>query len=208
MARAGQPGGVAATGPTRMSRSGLLGASAAVLAATGAGAAALAGARTRGAPAARDREVLQFALELEQLQVAFYGAALRAGNLTGETRQFAEVVGGEEQKHLRYVRRALGSPAAAAGEFDFGDATTDDQRFIKAAVLLEHTGLAAYNGQVGNVSRPTLRAISRVLSVEARHVAWARGIAGEVPAPEATDTPITAQAAMQALRSFRGSGTS
>ncbi len=176
---------------------GLLGASAA-----GAGAAALAGARSPSLSAG-DRKVLQFALTLEQLQVAFYTEALKNDKLTGEARQFAQVVGREEQAHLRYVRRELGSRAAAASTFHFGQATSDNQHFIATAIKLEETGLAAYNGQAGNVSKSTLASIARVLSVEARHVAWARGLGNEVPAPDPVDSPISAEAAVRAIAEFR-----
>lgn len=186
----------------------MFGACAAAVAAGGAGAAALAQARAGSPSASRDHEVLELALALEQLQVAFYTAALDAGNLTGETRQFAEVVGREEQAHLRYVRRALGSQASSVARFHFGGAMADDDSFLRVAVSLEETGLAAYNGQAGNVSTPTLRALARVLSVEARHAAWARGLAGEVPAPQPTDAPITAHAAMQALSRYQGARAS
>ena len=74
---------------------------------------------------------------------------------------------------------------------------------MATAVKLEEIGLAAYNGQAGNVSKPTLRSLARVMSVEARHVAWIRVLAGEVPAPTPTDTPISAQAATRALRAFQ-----
>ena len=66
------------------------------LSAAGAAAAGLASAsRSSGQSSlsSRDREVLEFALRLEQLQTAFYGQALKDGKLTDVTKQFAEVVG-------------------------------------------------------------------------------------------------------------------
>ena len=168
----------------------------------GAAAAALASAKGSPTLPARDREVLRFALMLEQLQAAFYSEALRAGKLTGEPRQFAEVVGGEEQAHLRYLRAELGAGAGPASSYRFADAVSTNARFVAAAVQLEDTGVAAYNGQAENVSRSTLRAVARVMSVEARHAAWARAMAGKLPAPSAADAPISASAAMQAIRPF------
>src|SRR3984957_368013 len=108
------------------------------LSAAGAAAAGLASASRSSASSlsSRDREVLEFALKFEQLQTAFYRPALRDGKLTGQTRQFAETVGKEEQAHLTYVEKALGS-AGSAPTFRFGDATTSNAKFIAAAVTIE-----------------------------------------------------------------------
>jgi rubrerythrin len=146
--------------------------------------------------------VLELALRLERLQVAFYGEAIRRGKLTGEARQFARIVGHEEQQHLTYVEHALGRPNAKAARFSFGDATADDKRFVAAAAKIESTGLAAYNGQAGNMSPETLRSAARVISVEARHAAWARSLAGELPAPVPVDVPITAAKALDAIKPY------
>src|SRR6202046_3531984 len=114
------------------------------LSAAGAAAAGLASAsRSSGQSSlsSRDREVLEFALKFEQLQTAFYGQALRDGKLRGQTKQFAEVVGGEEGAHLHYLERTLGSAAGSPPQFTFGDATTSNAKFIAAAVKIEDTGL-------------------------------------------------------------------
>ena len=151
---------------------------------------------------ARDREVLRFALELEHLQAAFYTEVLTRDKLTGEFRQFAEIVGREEHAHLLYLEQMLGLKASASQAYQFGDAATDNTAFAAAAVVLEDTGLAAYNGQAENVSRRTLTSVARVISVEARHAAWARGLAGQIPAPHATDQPISAATAMASIKRY------
>ena len=165
--------------------------------------ATLASARGHHTLTGRDRQILEFALELEQLQNAFYAEMLRGGNLTGEAHQFAKTVGGEESAHLRYLRAALGSSAGKASTYHFGDAASSDSHFVAAAVALEETGLAAYNGQAENLTRTTLKSVARVISVEARHAAWVRGLAGLQPAPVAADVPISAAAAMDRLRAYR-----
>ena len=175
-----------------------------VVSAGGAGAAALASARGPASLPVRDRRILRFALELERLQAAFYAEAIRVGKLTGEVRQFAETVGREEQAHRRYLETALGSAAASSQRYRFGDAAQSDRTFIAAAAKLEDTGLAGYNGQAANLSRTTLRSVARVISVEARHAAWARDLAGQQPAPHATDAPISAAEVMTAIRPMMG----
>jgi rubrerythrin len=150
----------------------------------------------------RDREILELALRLEQLQNAFYGEAIRRGKLTGEAKQFAQVVGHEEHEHLLYIEDQLGEHSPKATKFKFGDATANDKQFIAAAAKIEDTGLAAYNGQAGNMSRGTLKSVARVISVEARHAAWARSLAGELPAPVAVDVPISASKALNAIKPY------
>ena len=146
--------------------------------------------------------MLQFALGLEELQAAFYAAALHAGKLSGEARQFAETVGSEERAHLHYVRQALGSGAGPAPAFKFGNALRDQSSFVAAAVSLEDTGLAAYNGQATNLSPHVLAEVGRVMSVEARHAAWIRSLAGQQPAPVAVDIPISAAQAHAQLKQY------
>jgi hypothetical protein len=189
----------------RVSRGGLLArafAGAGVLVGAGAGAAELAASPGSQSSPARDQEIFNFALTVERLQAAFYAAALRAGRLTGEARQFAEVAGAHEQAHLRYLLGVLGPHAREAPSFRFGDAVSDQSKFIATAVQLETTGLAAYNGQAPSLTPVGLAAAARIVSVESRHTAWARALDGEDPAPVAVDAPITASEATAAIRPF------
>jgi plasmid stability protein len=155
-----------------------------------------------GGSAATDREILTFGLLIERLQAALYAAALAGGKLTGEARQFAQVVGADEQAHVKYLSAALGPSAGTSPRFSFGDSATDPTKFIATAISLEETGLGVYNGQAVNLTPKTLAAAARVVSVEARHAAWARAIAGEQPAPVAVDVPITVAQAKQTFEPF------
>jgi hypothetical protein len=188
----------------RFSRASLLKGSVAVLGAVGGtavGAAELAAAPDSGG-AATDHEILTFGLLIERLQAAFYAAALGGGRLTGEARQFAQVVGAEEQAHVSYLVGALGSSAGKSPSFRFGDAATDPAKFIATAISLEETGLGVYNGQAVNLTPTTLAAAARIVSVEARHAAWARALAGKDPAPVAVDVPISVSQAKQTFQPF------
>lgn len=167
----------------------------------GAAAAGLATAIGAQSGSSQDQAVLGLALMLEQLQAAFYSQALRAGKLTGEPKEFAQTVGAEEQAHLSYLTKVLGS-APKPQRFNFGNALSDQSTFITTAVKLEDTGLAAYNGQAGNLTPGRLADVGRVISVEARHAAWARALAGEQPAPVAVDVPISAPQAQAALKPY------
>lgn len=139
--------------------------------------------------AGQDEQTLKYLLELEDLQAAFYEQALKEGKLEGEMREFARVVGGHEREHVAYLRKALGQGAAKSAAFDFGDATSDADKFLENAIALEETGLGAYTGAAVNLSAGTLRDAAKIVSVEARHTAWARDLAGENPAPRPTDKP-------------------
>jgi hypothetical protein len=107
---------------------------------------------------AQDQKIFNFALLLEYLQAAFYGEAVDHGRLKGEVREFAEIVSEHERDHVRYLQKALGSKARERPVFTFGDATQDQRKFLDAAVLLENTGVAAYNGQAANLTKKALAA--------------------------------------------------
>ncbi len=189
----------------RLTRAGALTRSLALLGALGGsavGAAELAASPDTGRSPARDQEIFMFGLLIERLQAAFYAAALGGGRLTGEQRQFAEVVGAQEQAHVKYLAAALGSNAGKSPRFHFGDAATDPSKFITTAISLEQTGLAVYNGQAVNLTPTALAAAARVVSVEARHAAWARAIAGEIPAPVPVDIPITVSEAKRVFQTY------
>jgi hypothetical protein len=148
---------------------------------------------------AQDVRVLNFVLLLEQLTSAFYRAALRQNRLTGELRRYARTVAIHEQAHLNFVRGALGRKARVPPTFDFGSATSDARKFTTAAITLEDLSVAAYNGQAANLTKGALRAAARIVSVEARHAAWIRDIAGRPPAAEPTDAALSERQVRAAL---------
>lgn len=152
------------------------------------------------APSAeQDQRVLNFLLELEELQAAFYADAVERGSLRGESQEFAEVLAGHEREHVDFLRETLGSAAREAGTFDFGEVTADTERFLSTAIELEETGLGAYTGAAVNLTPEALRAAAPIVSVEARHTAWARDLAERNPAPRASDEPLEQDAARRAV---------
>jgi len=143
---------------------------------------------TAATPSAKlDVEVLSYALLLEELQAAFYEAALDRAGLRGELREFAEVVSGHEREHVKLLRGALGAKARPIPRFAFGKAVSSPRRFAATALQLEDLGVAAYNGQATNLRRDALIAAARIVSVDARHAAWIRAIQNRPPARQATD---------------------
>jgi rubrerythrin len=158
-------------------------------------------ARSAGAApsAALDARIFNFALLLEYLQAAFYGDAVEKGQLKGEVRDFAETVAEHERQHVDYLRGALGRHARRRPSFSFGDATSDQRKFLETAVLLENTGVAAYNGQAASLTKKALAAAAEIVSVEGRHAAWISDLAGESPAPRAADPGASAREVVAAL---------
>ena len=116
---------------------------------------------------------------------------------------FATTVGFHERAHLDLLKETLGAAARKSPKLDFGDDTADAERFGAAALKLEDLGVAAYNAQAPNLTRPALAAAARIVSVEARHASWIRDLRGENPAPEAAEPTISAE---RVIDTFRGSG--
>jgi rubrerythrin len=155
--------------------------------------AALSGPVAPAAASARlDRNILNYALTLEYLQASFYSEVERIGAVTGELAEQAKVVAAHERAHVKAFRKVLGSRAVKRPHFDFRGATEDADRFRKTAVAFEDLAVAAYAAQAPRIrSRPYLASALAIASVEARHAAWIRRLAGIVPAASAFDEPRT-----------------
>ena len=153
--------------------------------------------------AKQDAEILNFALLLEYVQSAFYAEALRRARLQGELATFARTAGAHEVAHKAFLVKALGGAARKSPKLDFGDDTADAEKFSLSAFKLEDLGVAGYNAQAPNLTKPALAAAAKIVSVEARHSAWIRDLRGISPAPDASEPSIPA-ARVQAT--LRGSG--
>jgi Ferritin-like domain len=172
------------------------------------GGAGIAGAMVAGSPRSTDAaqlsqpdlRALNLLLLVEYTEGAFYDEAIRRNKLDGELLDYAQAVAAQEKDHLEFVRSALGGRAEDKPDFDFGDKTGDPDAFAAAAGDLEDLAVAAYNGQGTNVTPKTLAAAATIVSVEARHAAWIRSIVGEPPAPDATDTPRSADQVLDGLQ--------
>lgn len=148
---------------------------------------------------AQDARILQLVLQLEYTQVAFYEQALRKASLQGDVRLFAQTALGHERAHLAAIKQALGAQAGPPPSFDFGPGVAKPKQFAQTAIKLEDIAIAGYNGQAANLTSGTLAAAATIVSVEARHAAWIRALAGEVAAPEAVDQPMTAKQVVAGL---------
>jgi len=137
----------------------------------------------KGRPPAKfgkgDIGILNYALTLEYLEAAFYNEATANNKkktfLKGAQEQaFLKRVTADENAHVAFLKKALGSQAIAAPKVDFGATTASEAAFIKTAVALENTGVGAYSGQALNIANPAYAAAAlSIWSVEARHASVA-----------------------------------
>jgi Ferritin-like domain len=141
---------------------------------------------------AKDVAILRFDLTLEYLQAAMYSEAERLGEISPRTLEWARVVGANERGHVRAIRGLLGRDAVKSPRFNFRGVTEDDRVFTETAVAFEDLTAALLKTQAVQVdSRQVLAAIASLHSVEARHAAWIRHIAGIVPSADAFDEPTS-----------------
>jgi len=150
--------------------------------------AAAAGAGT----SAGDVDILNYALTLEYLQANFYTQAERSGALHGPPASTAGTIGAVERAHVAAFRKLLGRAAVSRPSFDFQGVTENQDAFIRTAVAFEDLAVAAYKGQLPLIRSPQVVAGAlSIHSVEARHAAWIRYLAGVQPASEALDAPMS-----------------
>ena len=147
-------------------------------------------APARAADKDSDIAILNYALTLEYLQDSFYSEVERIGALKGELAEQAKTVAAHERAHVRAFREVLGSKAVKRTRYDFRGATENPARFRKTAVAFEDLAVAAYKGQAPLIKRRAyLVPALAIHTVEARHAAWIRRLAGVAPAADAFDEP-------------------
>jgi rubrerythrin len=187
-----------------------MGSGALLAALTPAGAMAKAG---KGAPPAKfgkgDIGILNYALTLEYLESAFYNEATKNKVAKGTQESvFLSRVTADENAHVAFLKKALGSKAVAAPKVDFGDATSK-AKWLPTSMALENTGVRAYGGQALNISNPAyITAALSIWAVEARHASVAGLLVKAVSkniSPEDGAFQTTATAA-EVLKIVEGTG--
>jgi hypothetical protein len=140
-----------------------------------------------------DVGILQFGLRFERLQATFYTQADELGTIgrmSDAKQRWARTLGAHERAHVRILKQVLGAKAEPRPFFAFGDAIETDDAFTRTAVAMEDLTVALLSGVAPVIEdRSLTAAIFGLLTVEARHAAWARNIVGAMPAPEAMDEP-------------------
>jgi hypothetical protein len=158
-----------------------------LLAALAAGPPALAAKR----PKTNDVHIFQYALNFEYLQATFYTETERAGTVAKMAQRkavWAKTLGAHERAHVKIIKQVLGSAATKKPFFNFHGNTESEERFTRTAVAMEDLTTALLTGVTPALhSRGLAAAAFSLLTVEARHAAWARHIAGIVPVAGAFD---------------------
>ena len=156
-----------------------------------------------------DVDVLNFALNLEYLEAEFYlqaafGRSLSAADTGGgpapiggskvtfatdAIRQYAEEIALDEEKHVKFLRSALGSAAVPRPQLDIGpafaaaanaafsatlspafDPYANELFFLHGAFIFEDVGVTAYKGAARLITnKDYLEAAAGILAVEAYH---------------------------------------
>jgi hypothetical protein len=173
------------------------------------GAAMLAALATPHEAAGRvtDTSILQFGLRFERLQATFYTQADEMGTIRKMSKRkqlWAHTLGAHERAHVKIIKSVLGPKAEGRPFFDFGKANETDEAFTRTAVAMEDLTVALLTGVTPRVKdRGLTAALFGLLTVEARHAAWARSIVGSAPAPTAFDEPRSVQSVNGAVARTR-----
>lgn len=172
-------------------------------------------ARSSGATltfAADDVGILSFALLLEELEAAFYAAAVDSGNVTdAKELEYVQVLGAQEAAHVTFLRDVLADNVLFETEdlsfnADGLNAILSDRNTIlNTAVTLEDVGVHAYNGAGPSLTNPTyLLAAGSIVSVEARHAGGVRALLGRPTTEPDSDRLISDEDLVASLNPFKG----
>ncbi len=175
-----------------------------------------------------DVTILNFALRLERLEAAFYTQGLAkfapsdfansafAKSLTGTQVGLAYSYFQQIQQHetthvmqLSATIQMLGGTLVPPDCYGFSAYGTDlttfksADSFVAVAMLLENTGVMAYDGAISLISAANIRtAAATIATVEARHAAYLNQLNGVTPFPAAFDTPAAATDVLNAASKF------
>jgi hypothetical protein len=130
-----------------------------------------------------DTGILNYAYALEQLEAAYYTAALTSPGFTALSPNEQEVLTDlqkHEVIHREWFKKVLGAAAIPAINFNtttVGTLTANRAVLLSTSQLLEDTGVSAYNGAGKYLTTPAyLLLAGKIVSVEARHAAAIRDI--------------------------------
>jgi hypothetical protein len=130
-----------------------------------------------------DTGILNYAYALEQVEAAFYTAALTSAGfnaLNAAEQEVFQDLQKHEVIHREFFRQVLGTAALPDVGFNastVGTLTAGRDVLLSTAQLLEDTGVSAYNGAGKYLTVPAnLLVAGKIVSVEARHAAAIRDI--------------------------------
>ena len=130
-----------------------------------------------------DTGILNYAYALEQLEAAYYTAALGSAGfaaLSAPEKEVLEDLQKHEVIHEEFFKQVLGTAAIPKIFFNsatVGTLTASRDVLLRTSQLLEDTGVSAYNGAGKYLTTAAnLLVAGKIVSVEARHAAAIRDI--------------------------------
>jgi rubrerythrin len=151
-----------------------------------------------------DLAVLDFALTLERVEVAFYKKALATPGLPPGIKRLLDQIAAHENAHVQQLTQTIqqvGATPGPAPKPTFPGLSGGS--VLGQAVTLEDTGVAVYNGAIPQLASADLRgALGAIVQVEGRHAGALRERAGQSPAPAAFDRALTRAGVLAALRPY------
>ncbi len=153
---------------------------------------------------AGDIEILDFALTLEWLEAFYYQRALKAVNMSSETKSLAQEIESNEFEHAKFLSgaiKSLGGKPTPAPTVSFPFA--GESKFLQLAQTFEDTGVMAYNGAGPLIeAKDVLANAGRIAQVEGRHAAGIRMLRGQNPAEAAFDGVLSFQEVVRRVKPF------
>ncbi len=161
---------------------------------------------------ADDEGILNFALLLEELEAAFYAAAISSGKISDSKElEYVKVLGAQEAAHVTFLRSVLGDQVLfETADLSFNSAglnaiLSDRDTILNTAVALEDVGVHAYNGAGPSLTNPTyILAAGSIVSVEARHAGGVRALLGRPTTEPDSDRLVSDADLVASLNPFKG----
>jgi rubrerythrin len=184
------------------------------------GAGALLISSTSAQSPSSDISLLNYALTIENLELAFYTRGLSQlssadfGNSTviqdfgsaiaGSVYGYLSQIRDQEAQHVQTLQSlivSLGGTPVKPCAYNFAYKTADE--FAALAALIENTGVMAYDGALYQIQDPSVKmAAATIATVEGRHASYLNLLTGTSPSPAPFDTPKTSAAIRAAIAPY------
>ena len=155
---------------------------------------------TKMAAPAGDLDIVKFALQMEQLEAAFYAQVVAAHQnqayLTAHQFELTQQIAQAEAAHVQALEAVLtgaGGTVPDAPNFQFpASVFLSPITYAWLGYTLEEIGIGAYLGAVGSIQSDDIRkAAASIYGTEAQHAAILRSFAGFDFAPRYYESPLS-----------------